>query len=90
MDVTSLYTNIDISEGLIAVKNIFSKYPDPRRPDLEILQLLYINLKRNDFEFNNQFYLQTKGTAMGKKFAPAYANIFMADSRHGLTAGWKH
>lgn len=78
MDVNSLYTNIDISEGVSAVKNIFSKYPDPHRPDSEILQLLHITLKRNDFEFNNQFYFQIKGTAMGKKFAPAYANIFMA------------
>ena len=33
---------------------------------------------RNDFEFNGQFYMQVCGTAMGKKFAPSYANIFMA------------
>ena len=31
------------------------------------------------FCLNGEFYLQTKGTAMGKKFAPSYANIFMAD-----------
>lgn len=37
-----------------------------------------MNLTRNDFEFNGEFFLQIKGTAMGKKFAPAYANIFMA------------
>ena len=29
--------------------------------------------------FNGEFYLQIKGTAMGKKFAPAYANIYMAN-----------
>lgn len=28
--------------------------------------------------FNDKFYLQVKGTAMGKKFVWAYANIFMA------------
>lgn len=79
MDVTSLYTNIDIPNGIKAVKNIFAKYPDPKRPDAELLQLLEINLTRNDFVFNNQYYLQIKGTAMGKRFAPAYANIFMAE-----------
>lgn len=52
------------------------KHPDPKPPDAEILELLYINLTRNDFEFNGQYYLQTKGTAMGKRFAPAYANIY--------------
>lgn len=79
MDVNSLYTNIDIQAGLNAVKKMFEKYPDPRRPDEELLQLLEINLTRNDFMFDGQFYLQIKGTAMGKRFAPAYANIFMAN-----------
>ena len=55
------------------------KYPDPHRPDEHLLKLLEINLTKNDFEFDSKFYLQVKGTAMGKKFAPSYANIFMAD-----------
>lgn len=78
IDVESLYTNIDTGAGIAAVKKIFKKYPDVTRPDKEILHLLMINLMRNDFEFNEKFYLQIKGTAMGKKFSPAYANIFMA------------
>lgn len=78
IDIDSLYTNIDIAAGLQAVGEIFQKYPDANRPDEEILELLEINLRRNDFEFDGDFYLQIKGTAMGKRFAPAYANIFMA------------
>lgn len=78
MDVDALYTNIPIQEGIACVKGIFEKFPDPARPDEELLKLLEINLTRNDFVFDGQFYLQIKGTAMGKKFAPAYANIFMA------------
>lgn len=79
MDVDSLYTNIDIKSGLETVKKILEKNPNPSRPDEEVLQLLEINLTKNDFLFNGEYYLQIKGTAMGKKFAPAYANIFMAD-----------
>lgn len=79
MDVDSLYTNIPIQAGINCVKKVFEKYPDPKRPDEELLQLLDINLTRNDFMFNGNYYLQIKGTAMGKKFAPAYANIFMAN-----------
>lgn len=78
IDVDSLYTNIDTKAGLLAVKQIFEKYPDKRRPDTELMQLLEINLTKNDFEFNGEYFLQIKGTAMGKKFSPAYANIFMA------------
>ncbi|XP_023808293.1 uncharacterized protein LOC105358296 isoform X1 [Oryzias latipes] len=79
MDIDSLYTNIDHKEGIDSIKRIFQKYPDKKRPDKELLQLLEINLNRNDFEFNGEFFVQIKGTAMGKKFAPAYANIFMAE-----------
>lgn len=78
MDVDSLYTNIPIPAGIEAVRNIFLKYPDPCGPDEGLLKLLEINLTRNDFVFDNRYYLQIKGTAMGKCFAPSYANIFMA------------
>lgn len=74
IDIDSLYTNIDTPTGLEAVKKIMPKYPDSH-----ILKLLEINLTQNDFEFDSKFYLQVKGTAMGKKFAPSYANIFIAD-----------
>lgn len=78
MDVDNLYTNIPIEAGINCVEKAFKKHPDPKRPDEELIELLRINLTRNDFMFNDNFYLQVKGTAMGKKFAPAYANIFMA------------
>ena len=53
--------------------------PDSKRPDKEILELLKINLENNDFEFNSQWYLQTWVTSMGKKFAPNYDNLFLAE-----------
>ena len=83
MDVESMYTNIDHESGLTAVKKAFENNPDPYRPDQEILDLLELSLKNNDFQFNGETFLQVKGTAMGKKFAPSYANIFMADFETG-------
>lgn len=41
-------------------------------------------LERNDFEFNSIFYLLVKGTAMGKKFALAYTNIFLVAWEKGV------
>ena len=78
LDVDSMYTNIDHDSGLAAIKKAFDTNPDPRRPDQHILDLLELSLKNNDFQFNRETFLQTKGTAMGKKYAPSYANIFMA------------
>lgn len=83
IDVESLYTNIDTKEGIEAVKNIFRSNPNVKRPEKELLQLLEINLTKNDFEFNGEYFLQVKGTSMGKKFAPAYADIFMAAWEEG-------
>lgn len=79
IDIDSLYTNIETDLGLAAIKNIFKKHPQTDRPDGALLRLLTLSLQRNDFEFDGKVYLQIKGTAMGKKFAPAYANIYMAD-----------
>lgn len=78
LDVDSLYTNIDNEAGLEAVIETFENNADLKRPDDDILSLLKICLKHNDFIFNKEWYLQVGGTAMGKKFAPNYANIFMA------------
>lgn len=86
LDVESLYTNIPIEEGIECVKRLFEEHPDPKRPDAELLELLRINLTLNDFVFDKQFYLQIKGTAMGKRFAPAYANIYMASWEQGALA----
>lgn len=76
-DITSLYTNMNIDRILRTVEQAFEQYPDNSRPSIEILNLLEITLKGNDFTFNNEYYLQTCGTAMGKKYAPALANIYL-------------
>jgi hypothetical protein len=42
-----------------------------------ILDALDIILKRNVFYFNDKFYQQIKGTAMGTKVAPTYATLVL-------------
>lgn len=79
LDVDSLYTNINNNDGIKAVANMLKNNPGLNRPDKQLLELLELSLLNNDFIFNGQWYLQIFGTAMGKKFAPNYANIFMAE-----------
>jgi hypothetical protein len=59
------------------VKQTFLDYPDCSRPDKELLQLLELTLRNNDFEFAGNIYLQTVGTAMGKTYAPSLADLYM-------------
>ena len=44
-----------------------------------LLELAEIVLKNNIFQFNEKTLKQLRGTAIGTKFAPPYAIIFMAD-----------
>ena len=46
------------------------------------MRLLHLNLFNNDFTFIGDLYLQTKGVAMGKAFAPSLANIFLIPFDH--------
>lgn len=80
LDVDSLYTNIVTDTGLKTVRTIFDCYPDRLRPDSDILKLLEICLKGNDFIFDDKHYLQVQGTAMGHRYGPSYANLYMSGS----------
>jgi hypothetical protein len=89
-DVTSLYTNMNINRTLDCVKKILSESPgDPLRPDKELIELLEITMKNNDFAFNGEYFLQTCGTAMGKIYAPSLANIYLLDFDHLAQTGFR-
>lgn len=77
LDVESMYTNIDHEKGLEAVSQAFKEYEKTPKYDA-VMKLLELSLKRNDFQFNDKCFLQTSGTSMGKKWAPHYADIYMA------------
>ena len=77
LDVTSLYTNMPNHEGLLAVAEHMRQDPTKGPIGNYILDLLKLVLHNMYFEFNNEFFLQIGGTAMGAALAPNYANLFM-------------
>jgi hypothetical protein len=78
IDVKSLYTNIPNREGIYASTNHLNKY-DTTGVNIQMIQkMLELILDNNYFEFDNEYYLQIHGTAMGTTMAVSYANIFMA------------
>ena len=79
MDVSSLYTNIDNDEGLKTLKEILDKERGQNKipTNNAIVTLMKLVLTLNNFEFDEKHYLQIKGTAMGTRAAPNYANIYM-------------
>ena len=75
LDVSALYTNIPHREGILACSKIMALNGITQH--VEISQLIKFILAHNNFMFNDRHYLQIKGTAMGTRMAPSYANIFM-------------
>ena len=73
---TSLYTNIPHSDGIEACKEIWESRSVEVPPADCLVTMLTVVLKKNNFTFNGDHYLEINGTAMGTKMAPSYANTF--------------
>lgn len=78
-DVNSLYTSIPHEEGMQAVQDKLTQTDLITSTQTFLLELLRMILYKNYFRFQDTFYLQLKGTAMGSNVAPCYANIFMSN-----------
>ncbi|CAJ0944105.1 unnamed protein product [Ranitomeya imitator] len=78
MDVKDLYTSIPHVEGIDSVHHLLiSAGLDSEQINL-CVDLLTLILFNNHFLFQDQFFLQVRGTAMGSNVAPPYANAYMA------------
>ena len=91
MDVSSLYTNIPNHEGKTAVHRTLVENNYNGKASIEsLMALLDCVLHMNNFEFNDQHYLQIGGTAMGTKVAPSLACIFLSQLEKKLLAKAPH
>lgn len=76
--VSSLYSSILHEQGLFAVQYHLEKYSNYSGTLIQfILKAICFLLENNYFIFDACFYLQSCGTAIGAKFAPSYANLYM-------------
>ena len=79
-EVESLYPDIPTQEGILALRDMLlhntSILFSPE--DVEFLvSVAELVLKWNFLEFNDSFYQQIRGTAMGNNFAVVYDYIFL-------------
>ena len=79
MDVVGLYPNIPHEGGLKATENALNRRDDKSLTTDSLMELANLALKNNFFEHNSKIYKQVQGTAIGAKFAPSYAIIFMGE-----------
>ncbi|KAJ1150463.1 hypothetical protein NDU88_003254 [Pleurodeles waltl] len=80
LDVESLYTNIPQEATLEVISNLLDVHmggSQTQTPPGFILDLAHLALTRNDFKFEDSFFLQTQGTSMGSTFAPSLACLYV-------------
>ena len=80
-DVTSLFTSVPIDTALNIVKDLLEK--DKKLNDRtvlsvqDIIELMGFCLHNTYFYFQNKFYEQVEGAAMGSQVSPIVANLYM-------------
>ena len=79
IDVAGLYPDIQHEEGLASLKTFLDARTENKVTTETLLELAEIVLKNNIFQFNEKTLKQLRGTAIGAKFAPPYAIMFIAD-----------
>ena len=81
LDVDWLFTNVPL-EGTIGifVDNLYNYNENPPNiPKHNFRNLLNIATKETFFMFNNKYYKQVDGVAMGSPLGPVLANVFMCN-----------
>ena len=76
-DVIGLYPSIPHDEGIKILEKKLDLFSEKVVPTEDIIKLTEFVLKNNIFEFDSKIMQQISGTAIGTKFAPSYACIFL-------------
>ena len=76
-DLVGLHPSIPHDAGLKALREVLDKRDQHTIPTSELIRMADFVLKNNYVEFYRQIKQQMFGTAIGTKFAPPYACLFM-------------
>ena len=84
IDVLGLYPNIPHKDELQAMQKALDKQEGQTISTDSLILLVEFVLKNNVFEHNMRYFKQLNGTAIGTKFAPPYAILFMGYLEHEI------
>ena len=85
-DVSALFTSVPIDPALNIIKDLLEKDNTLKERTVmevsDIILLLEFCLKNTYFSFQDQFYEQVEGAAMGSPVSPIVANLYMEYLEH--------
>jgi len=77
-DIVNLYTNIPVEETLIILENnLIENSALPKETIDQLIILTRAVLKQNYFKFDDKFYIQNEGLAMGSPLSCILAELFL-------------
>ena len=80
-DVKSLFTRVPVDEALGVILTELNKDDDLEDRTMltltVVVRLVEISLRSTSFQYNNIYYEQREGTAMGLPLSPVIANLYM-------------
>ncbi|KAJ4441797.1 hypothetical protein ANN_11655 [Periplaneta americana] len=77
LDIENLYTNIPLDETLKIISEKLRKLNTEEKIINQLMQLLSVCTKQNYFRFDNKYFLQTRGVAMGDSLSGFLADVFL-------------
>ncbi|VDP50641.1 unnamed protein product [Schistosoma margrebowiei] len=84
LDVASLFTNVPLTETIDFVcQQLQEKQINIGIPDVSLKELLLKCTMNVHFVFNNTYYRQIDGIAMGSPLSPIHAHFFLAKLENG-------
>ena len=89
IDVVSLYPSIPNTEGLTALREALETRENKAVSTESLVNLAEVVLKNNFFEHGSNISKQIKGTAIGTKFAPQYAIVYLGKFEEEALAGYE-
>ena len=87
---TVLYSSIPHNDGIGGCEKYLDRRAQSTNTSEDICQLIKFMLENNVFSFNDEYFFQACGTAMGTRMAPFYANIFMAELEENFLSGYPY
>ena len=88
LDITGMYNNVPIEDGLIASEQAMNKRGDRTIPTEFLVKLMKFVCTSNIFVFDQQLFLQLIGVAMGSRSSPTFACIFMGMLEVMMLSSW--
>ena len=80
-DVTNLFTQVPVDEALRVVEERLSADDSLKErtsiPTPQLIELIELCLRSTYFQFQDRFFEQTDGAAMGSPLSPVIANLYM-------------